>query len=136
MALILAITSEQQAGETRVAATPDTVKKWAAAGLTVKVQAGAGLGASIGDDAFAAAGATIAGTAGEALGNADLVLKVRGPAADEIKAMKPGAVVVAMLDAYRETAMLKALAAANITAYAMEFVPRITRAQALSLIHI
>ncbi len=134
MGLILAITSEQQAGETRVAATPDTVKKWTAAGLTVKVQAGAGLGASITDDAFTAAGATMAKTTKDALKDADILLKVRGPAADEIKALKAGATVIAMLDAYREKATLKALADAKVTAYAMEFVPRITRAQVMDVL--
>ena len=131
MGLILAITAEQTAGETRVAATPDTVKKWTSAGLTVKVQAGAGLGAAITDDAFTAAGATIVKTVKDALGDADILFKVRGPAADEIAALKPGSTVVALLDAYREKATLKALADAKVTAYAMEFVPRITRAQVM-----
>ncbi len=131
MGLILAITSETAAGETRVAATPDTVKKWTAAGLTVKVQTGAGLGAAITDDAFTTAGATMVKTAKDALKDADILFKVRGPAPDEIKALKAGATVVALLDAWREKATLKALADANITAYAMEFVPRITRAQVM-----
>jgi len=132
--LTLAVTTEQTAGETRVAATPDTVKKWTAAGLTINIQAGAGLGASITDEAFAAAGATIAKTAKEALKTADIVLKVRGPAKDEIAALKDGAIVIAMLDAYREKDTLNALAAKGASAYAMEFVPRITRAQVMDVL--
>ena len=131
MGLILAIVSETAAGEPRVAAPPDTVKKGAQAGLSVKVQAGAGTGAAIPDAAFAEAGATIAKTAKDALKDADIVLKVRGPSADEIKAIKPGANVIALLDAHREKAAVKAMADAKLTSYAMEFVPRITRAQVM-----
>ncbi len=134
MGLTLAVTTEQTAGETRVAATPDTVKKWLAAGLTVKVQSGAGLGASITDEAFTAAGATIVKTVKDALKDADILLKVRGPAKDEIAALKSGAIVIAMLDAYREKDTLKALAAKEASAYAMEFVPRITRAQIMDVL--
>ncbi|CAL4867983.1 NAD(P) transhydrogenase subunit alpha part 1 [Asticcacaulis sp. MM231] len=134
MGLTLAVTKEQIAGETRVAATPDTVKKWTAAGLTVKVQTGAGLGASITDEAYTAAGATIAKTVKDTLKDADIVLKVRGPAKDEIAALKAGAIVIAMLDAYRENQTLNALASAGASAYAMEFVPRITRAQVMDVL--
>ncbi len=134
MGLTLAVTTEQTTGETRVAATPDTVKKWTAAGLTVKVQSGAGLGASITDDAYAAASATIVKTVKDALKDADILLKVRGPAKDEIAALKSGAIVIAMLDAYREKDTLNALAAKGASAYAMEFVPRITRAQVMDVL--
>ncbi len=134
MGLTIAVTTEQAPGETRIAATPDTVKKWASAGHTVKIQSGSGLGASITDDAFTSAGATITKTAKDALKDADIVLKVRGPAADEIKAIKKGATVIATLDPYRETATLKALADAGLSAYAMEFVPRITRAQVMDVL--
>jgi len=132
--LTLAVTTEQTAGETRVAASPDTVKKWTTAGLTVNIQSGAGLGASITDDAFTAAGATIVKTAKEALKTADIVLKVRGPAKDEIAALKDGAIVIATLDPYREKDTLNALAAKGASAYAMEFVPRITRAQVMDVL--
>ncbi|CAM3149356.1 Re/Si-specific NAD(P)(+) transhydrogenase subunit alpha [Asticcacaulis taihuensis] len=134
MGLTLAVTTEQTAGETRVAATPDTVKKWTTAGLTVNIQSGAGLGASVPDDAFTAAGATIVKTAKEALKAADIVLKVRGPAKDEIAALKDGAIVIATLDPYREKDTLNALAAKGASAYAMEFVPRITRAQVMDVL--
>ncbi|WP_303829283.1 Re/Si-specific NAD(P)(+) transhydrogenase subunit alpha [Asticcacaulis taihuensis] len=134
MGLTLAVTTEQTAGETRVAASPDTVKKWTTAGLTVNIQSGAGLGASITDDAFSAAGATIVKTAKDALKAADIALKVRGPAKDEIAALKDGAIVIATLDPYREKDTLNALAAKGASAYAMEFVPRITRAQVMDVL--
>ncbi len=131
MAVSIAILKESHAGETRVAASPDTVKKWTASGLSVTIETGAGLSASITDEAFAAAGATIAKTPAEALKTADILLKVRGPAASEIAGLKAGVIVVALLDAYREKANIEALAAMGATAYAMEFVPRITRAQVM-----
>ena len=134
MSITIAILAEVYRGETRVAATPDTVRKWTGAGLAVNIQSGAGVGASITDDGFAAAGATIVRTANEALKAADIVLKVRGPAKDEIAALKDGAIVIAMLDAYREKDALNALAARGVSAYAMEFVPRITRAQVMDVL--
>ncbi|ESQ92190.1 NAD(P) transhydrogenase subunit alpha [Asticcacaulis sp. AC460] len=134
MAVTIAILKESHAGETRVAATPDTVKKWTGAGQTVRVQSGAGLSASISDEAYTAAGATITGTTTETLDGADIVLKVRSPQASEIAALKPGASVIAQLDAYRDKDALNGLAAANANAYAMEFVPRITRAQVMDVL--
>jgi H+-translocating NAD(P) transhydrogenase subunit alpha len=132
--ITIAITSEVQAGETRIAATPETVKKWTAAGIAVVLQSGAGLGASITDAAFIEAGATVAKTAAEAVKSADILLKVRGPEAAEIAALKDGAIVTAMLDAHREKATLNALAARGVNAFAMEFVPRITRAQVMDVL--
>lgn len=131
MAVTIAVLKETHANEARVAATPETVKKWTGAGLAVTIEAGAGLGAAITDDAYTAAGATIAASAAEAAGKGDVVLKVRGPSAAEVAALKPGANVIALLDAHREKDTLKALAAKGATAYAMEFVPRITRAQVM-----
>jgi NAD(P) transhydrogenase subunit alpha len=131
LAVTIAILKETRAGETRVAATPETVKKWTGAGVAVTVETGAGLGAAITDEAFAAAGATVAKTAKDALNSADLLLKVRAPEAAEIAALKSAAIVVALLDAHREKDVLNALAAKGATAYAMEFVPRITRAQVM-----
>ena len=130
MALI-AVTKERRAAETRVAASPDTVRKLIALGFGVCVETGAGIAASIPDADYAAAGARIAGAFAEALGDADVVLKVRGPLADEIAAMKSGAILVGLLDPYNEGAMLGALAAKGVSAFAMEQVPRITRAQAM-----
>ncbi|WP_397414598.1 Re/Si-specific NAD(P)(+) transhydrogenase subunit alpha [Phenylobacterium sp.] len=133
MALI-AVTKERRAGETRVAATPETVKKLIAAGFSVTVETGAGAGASIADADFEAAGASLAKTAKAALKDADILFKVRAPEADEIAALKPGAIVAAMLNAYVERPALEALAKARATAFAMEFVPRITRAQVMDVL--
>ena len=133
MALI-AVTRERRAGETRVAAVPETVKKLIAAGFTVTVEAGAGTSASYQDADYAAAGAAIVKTAKEALGKADIVFKVRAPVDEEIAALKTGAIVIATLNPYQETAALAALAKAGATAFAMEFVPRITRAQVMDVL--
>ena len=131
MAVAIAVTRERRDGETRCAATPETVKKLIALGATVAVEAGTGAGSSIPDADYAAAGATVAKDLKAVLAGADILLKVRGPTAQEISALKPGAIVVALLDAYREKDTVQALAKANITAFAMEFVPRISRAQVM-----
>ena len=128
---VIAVTKERRAGETRVAAVPETVKKLAAAGFSVVVEAGAGVAAAYPDADYEAAGATIAKTVKDALGKADVVFKVRSPEADEIAALKAGAIVVALLNPYQEREALAALAKKGTTAFAMEFVPRITRAQVM-----
>ncbi|MDB5424112.1 MAG: hypothetical protein JWQ29_1528 [Phenylobacterium sp.] len=133
MALI-AVTRERRAGETRVAAVPETVKKLIAAGFSVTVEAGAGAAASYPDADYAAAGATIAKTAKDALAQADIVFKVRSPVDEEVAALKKGAIVVATLNPYQDKAALDALAKAGATAFAMEFVPRITRAQVMDVL--
>jgi H+-translocating NAD(P) transhydrogenase subunit alpha len=133
MALI-AVTKERRAGETRVAAVPETVKKLIAAGFAVTVEAGAGLAASYPDADYEAAGATLAKTAKDALAKADILFKVRAPEPDEVAALKPGTVVVATLNPYMEKAALDGLAKAKATAFAMEFVPRITRAQVMDVL--
>ena len=126
----IGIPAETRPGETRVAATPETVKKLAAKhGLLV--QSGAGLPASITDDAYRAAGATI-GTAAEALA-CDVVLKVRAPDAAERGQMRPGAVLIGMLNPF-DADNLAALAAAGLSAFALEAVPRITRAQSMDVL--
>lgn len=130
MALI-AVTKERRAGETRVAATPETVKKLIAAGFSVTVEAGAGLSAAYPDADYMAAGAVLAKDAKEALAKADILFKVRGPEAAEIAALKSGTHVVALLNPYVEKDTVAALAKAGATAFAMEFVPRITRAQVM-----
>jgi H+-translocating NAD(P) transhydrogenase subunit alpha len=127
----VAITKERRHGETRVAATADTVKKLIGLGLGVVVETRAGLGAAIPDSDYEAAGAEIAPTAQAALENADIVLKVGAPAEDEVAMLKRGAILVGLLDPYTERPLLDALAAAGVSAFAMEFVPRITRAQAM-----
>ena len=134
MSFVIAVIKERRAGETRVAATPDSVKKLTGLGAQVLVEAGAGDGASFPDQAYKDAGAEIVSTAKAALGKADVVFKVRAPEAAEIAALKSGAMVVAALDPYREKDALKALAAKGATAFAMEFVPRITRAQAMDIL--
>jgi NAD(P) transhydrogenase subunit alpha len=127
----IAVTRERREGETRCAVTPETVKKLTALGVTVRVEAGTGAGSSIPDDDYAAAGATVLADTKAVLSGADILLKVRGPTAQETSALKSGAVVVALLDAWRDRETVKALAGAGATAFAMEFVPRITRAQVM-----
>jgi NAD(P) transhydrogenase subunit alpha len=131
LAVAIAVTRERRDGETRCAATPETVKKLIALGATVTVEAGTGTGSSIPDANYAEAGATVAKDIKAVLSGADILLKVRGPTAQETSALKPGAVVVALLDAYRDKETVTALAGQGVTAFAMEFVPRITRAQVM-----
>jgi NAD(P) transhydrogenase subunit alpha len=128
---VIAVTKETFAGETRVAATPDSVKKLIAAGWSVVVESGAGAGASIPDSEYAEAGAAVEKTAKAALAKADVLFKVRSPSAAEIALIKPGVLVVALLNPYQDKATLEGLAKAKASAFAMEFVPRITRAQAM-----
>ncbi|MGE3142993.1 MAG: NAD(P) transhydrogenase subunit alpha, partial [Hyphomonadaceae bacterium] len=127
----IAVLKERAAGETRVAATPETVKKIIALGHEVVLEAGAGASASYPDAQYEAVGGAIAPDARAAVSGADLVLKVRRASADEIAAMRPGAGFVALMDPYGDAAGIKAYADAKIEALAMEFVPRITRAQSM-----
>ncbi len=131
---VIAVTRERRAGETRVAAVPETVRKLIASGFSVVVEAGAGAASSYPDADYAAAGATLAKTAKDALAKADILFKVRAPEADEIAAIKPGTLVVATLNPYVDKAALAGLAKAKATAFAMEFVPRITRAQVMDVL--
>ncbi|TAJ68524.1 MAG: Re/Si-specific NAD(P)(+) transhydrogenase subunit alpha [Phenylobacterium sp.] len=131
---VIAVTKERRAGETRVAAVPETVKKLIGAGFSVVVESGAGVSAAYPDADYTAAGAMIAKTAKDAIGKADILFKVRPPEADEIKALQKGAIVVATLNPYMERATLDALAKQGATAFAMEFVPRITRAQVMDVL--
>jgi H+-translocating NAD(P) transhydrogenase subunit alpha len=128
---VIAVTKERRAGETRVAAVPETVKKLVAAGFSVIVETGAGVAAAYPDADYDAAGAAIAKSVKDALGKADVVFKVRAPEPEEIAALKAGAIVVALLNPYQEKKALEALAKQGATAFAMEFVPRITRAQVM-----
>ena len=130
----LAIPRETVPGETRVAATPESVKKFKGLGLDVTVEAGAGAHARIADADYAAAGATIAPDARAALADADIVLKVRGPGAAESALLKKGAVIAAMLAPHTEKAAIATLAGQGATAFAMEFLPRISRAQAMDVL--
>src|SRR6266550_3675738 len=127
----IAVAREIDASESRVAATPETVKKMKALGADIAVEPDAGTKSGIPDAEFAAAGATV--TAG-AVKDADVVLKVRRPAASELARYKKGALVIAMIDPYGEDAALKAMADAGVVAFAMELLPRITRAQAMDML--
>jgi NAD(P) transhydrogenase subunit alpha len=131
LAVTIAVTRERREGETRCAVTPETVKKLIGLGATVRVEVGTGGGSSIPDADYAAVGAAVLADTRAVLTGADILLKVRGPTAQETSALKSGAVVVALLDAWRDRETVKALAGAGATAFAMEFVPRITRAQVM-----
>lgn len=128
----IAVTREA-ADEPRVAVSPETVKKLGALGAKVRIESGAGLRSRFSDDAYKAAGAEIAAHA-DALAGADILLKVRRPSNDEIKALKPGAIVAAMIDPYGERSALDALAATGASIFSMEFMPRTTRAQSMDVL--
>ena len=130
----LAILKERREGERRVAATPDTVKKYKALGLEVAVESGAGAKAHFSDQDFANAGASIAPGMAETLAGADIVLAVRGPDAAEIGSMKKGAVLAALLAPYTEKDTATKLAVQGVNAFAMEFLRRISRAQAMDVL--
>ena len=130
----LAVPKETATGETRVAATPESVKKFKSLGLDVAVESGAGAAAHISDADYAAAGASVAPDAGAALADADIVLKVRGPSASESSLIKKGAVVAALLAPHSEKAAIATLAGRGAVAFAMEFLPRISRAQAMDVL--
>jgi NAD(P) transhydrogenase subunit alpha len=130
----IAVLAEADDVETRVAATPETVKRYKALGAEVVVQAGAGMQAGIPDSEFEAAGAALAGSAQDAIRDADVILKVRRPEAGELAGAKPGALVIAIMDPYGQEAALRAMAEANVAAFAMELMPRITRAQVMDVL--
>jgi NAD(P) transhydrogenase subunit alpha len=127
----IAVAREIDATESRVAATPETVKKIKALGADIAVEPDAGTKSGIPDAEFAAAGATV--TSG-AVKDADVVLKVRRPASSELARYKKGALVIAIMDPYGEDAALKAMADAGVVAFAMELLPRITRAQVMDVL--
>jgi NAD(P) transhydrogenase subunit alpha len=130
--MLIGIPRETRPGETRVAATPETVRKLAASGAhRIVVESGAGVSANIPDADYVAAGATT-GTAQDALG-ADLVLKVRAPTAEELPRMKSGAALVGMLNPF-DAAGIAACASAGLTAFALEALPRISRAQSMDVL--
>jgi NAD(P) transhydrogenase subunit alpha len=132
--MIIAIPKERQDGETRVAASPETVKKLKGLGLDVVVETGAGETARIPDAEFEAAGATIAPDAASALKDADIICKVRAPSLDEIAQYKGSAILAALLSPATEKETIAKLAEAGINAFAMEFLPRISRAQAMDVL--
>ncbi|WP_395660885.1 Re/Si-specific NAD(P)(+) transhydrogenase subunit alpha [Aestuariivirga sp.] len=127
----IAIPTETQVGESRVAASPDTVKNYVKKGAEVWVQAGAGRGASITDAAYSAAGAKITSNGFD---NPDVVLTIRRPSAELLTSLKPGAILMGGLDPYGDKAGLEAIAKSGVMAFAMELMPRITRAQAMDIL--
>jgi H+-translocating NAD(P) transhydrogenase subunit alpha len=129
----IAVLKETASGETRVAASPETVKKFIALGASVAIEKGAGLSASFDDAAYEAAGAVL-GTAAATTKDADIILGVQGPDPKALKGVAPGAWVVAMLDPFAQRARIDAYAKAGLEALAMEFMPRITRAQGMDVL--
>lgn len=135
----IAVLKERRSGETRVAATPETVKKYVGLGCTIVVESGAGAASHIADDAFADAGATIVGSSADAVKDAEVVLKVARPMIkaegdDEVAGLPEGTILVSALNALTEKASVDALAKQKVTAFAMELMPRITRAQSMDIL--
>jgi H+-translocating NAD(P) transhydrogenase subunit alpha len=129
----LAVLKELADGERRVSATPETVKKFTGLGATVAIESGAGAGASVSDSDYEAAGATV-GSRSEVLAGADIILGVQGPPVESLNGVKPGAWLAAGLNPFGERARVDAYAAAGLEALAMEFMPRITRAQSMDIL--
>ncbi len=130
----IAVQAESDANESRVAATPETVKALTALGAEVAVEAGAGRKSAIPDEAYAEAGAVIAQGPAAAAAGADVLLRVRRPSAAEVAGVKPGAAVIAIMDPYEHIDALQSLAGAGVSAFAMELIPRITRAQSMDVL--
>lgn len=135
----IAIPKERRANEARVAASPDTIKKFVGMGFDVIVETGAGEGASIADDSFTAAGATIAADEAALLADADVVLKVQRPLSaeeglDELALLKRGAILIGHLAALQNKPQVEAYAKAGVTAFALELLPRISRAQNMDIL--
>ncbi|TKT71803.1 Re/Si-specific NAD(P)(+) transhydrogenase subunit alpha [Afipia massiliensis] len=127
----IAIAKEVDAAEPRVAATPDTVKKFKALGIDVAIEPGAGIKSGLLDADYEAAGAVVSA---DAVKDADIVIKVKRPEVSEVTKYKKGALVIAIMDPYGNEAALKALADAGVAAFAMELMPRITRAQVMDVL--
>ncbi|MEX6723203.1 Re/Si-specific NAD(P)(+) transhydrogenase subunit alpha [Parapedomonas caeni] len=129
----IGVLKETRTAERRVAATPETVKKFIGLGFEVAVEAGAGAACNISDAAYAAAGATVADKAA-VLAGVGIVLKIQGPDADALAGFPRGAVLAASLNPYQNRELMQAYAEAGLTAMAMEFMPRITRAQSMDIL--
>jgi NAD(P) transhydrogenase subunit alpha len=127
----IAVAKEIDPSEPRVAASPDTVKKFKALGVEIAVEPGAGLKSGLPDSEFTAAGATVSA---DALKDADIIIKVKRPEASELAKYKHGALVIAIMDPYGNDAALKTIADAGVSAFAMELMPRITRAQVMDVL--
>ncbi len=131
--ITISVTKEGE-GETRVALSPETTKKYKGLGARILFQAGAGERSFMPDRLFSEAGAEIVPTAAEAISQADIVLKVGRPSEEELKAMKPGAVFAGMIDPFGSRDGLEALAKSGASIFAMEFMPRISRAQSMDVL--
>jgi H+-translocating NAD(P) transhydrogenase subunit alpha len=127
----VAIPKERAPDERRVALVPDTAAKLKAASLDVSVESGAGAGAYIPDDAYETAGVKVVKTAGSLLGEADAVLKVQAPSTDEVGLLKSGSVLISFLQPATQADIVKALAKHGVTAFSLELLPRISRAQSM-----
>jgi NAD(P) transhydrogenase subunit alpha len=127
----IAVAKEIDPSEPRVAVSPDTVKKFKALGAEVAIEPGAGIKSGMPDADFTAVGAVVSA---DALKDADIIIKVKRPEASELAQYKRGALVIAIMDPYGNDAALKAMADAGITAFAMELMPRITRAQIMDVL--
>ena len=139
----IGIIKERRLDEKRVAATPDTVKKFIAMGLQVNIEKGAGITAGITDDEYREAGANIFDDASRVLENADIVLKVNKPIGpkdkdvsklDEVKLLKSGSILVSLMEPYKDRGLIDLIAKQNITCFALELIPRITRAQTMDVL--
>ena len=134
MGLKIAVPKETQKHEKRVAVSPDTVKKLVELGALVMIEKGAGDGADIPDDDFKSAGGTIAKGQSDLYKNADIILKVQGPDDDEVEKLSKGALLIAMLAPFNNEDLIQSLAKAGVDSFAMEMVPRITRAQSMDVL--
>ena len=135
----IAVLKERRPGESRVAASPDTVKKFIALGAKVTVETGAGALSSFADSVFTDAGATIAPNAAAAAGSADMVFKIQKPMTaaeglDEVGYLKSGSVLIASLNALTDKPLMQALAKQGVTTFALELMPRISRAQSMDIL--
>ena len=130
----IAVLKERRAGETRVAASPEVVGKLIALGFTLSIEKGAGGGASFTDGAYKDAGATVTADVAGTLKGADIVLMVQAPEAAELAKIAKGTILIASLNALTNAAGIQALAKAGVTAFAMELMPRITRAQSMDIL--
>src|SRR3954467_13066329 len=127
----IAVAREIDPSEPRAAVSPDTIKKFKALGIDIAIEPGAGIKSGMPDSEFTAVGATVSA---DALRDADVIIKVKRPEASELSRYKRGALVIAIMDPYGNEAALKTIADAGGSAFAMELMPRITRAQSMDLL--
>ncbi len=134
MALVIAILKETQKNEARVAATPETVKKLTSNGVKIQIESGAGNGANIPDGYYSDAGATICKSASDTLKSANVILKVAPPNTSEISSFPKGALFLSQINPYQNQPLIDAFAKGGIDAFAMELIPRISRAQSMDVL--